>query len=347
MQCACVEQWPAGFGRGFVWRGLWQVKQVVSFSVVVPLYNKGPHIERALASALAQTLLPLEIIVVDDGSSDGGFEWVKAQGNPLFRYEQRNAPGAGGYAARNRGIEMARGEWVAFLDADDEWRPDHLAELAAALQSAPEPDKVVTLFSGYDDFYPGDRRETDPFTLRFAGRAVVMSFGDLLRHWVTLNASPIWTSATACRRAALLEAGSFPEGRCTRGGDKDTWLRVAHLGETVYTGAVTANYHRDSVNMTTKKEYANTVPCIVQSVDQILAQEPEKLALLLRQLKNREIFHYAVVSARTEGLKPHSWADFDAKASPWRFAALVALSSPFGSVVARGVRKLRALLRGR
>ncbi|UXN72569.1 glycosyltransferase family 2 protein [Devosia sp. A8/3-2] len=98
---------------------------VAIFSVVVPLYNKGPHIERALSSALGQSLVPFEIIVVDDGSSDDGYEWVKAQSNSLIRHEQRGAPGLGGYAARNRAIEMARGEWIAFLDADDEWRPDH------------------------------------------------------------------------------------------------------------------------------------------------------------------------------------------------------------------------------
>lgn len=320
---------------------------VATFSVVVPLYNKGPHIERALASALGQSLAAFEIIVVDDGSSDGGYEWVKAQSNKLIRHEQRNAAGPGGYAARNRGIEMARGEWVAFLDADDEWRPDHLAQLAAALEQAKEPDRVVTLFSGYEDIFPGDRRETDPFTRRFAGGAVEMDFGTLLHHWVALNASPIWTSATACRRSSVLEAGLFPEGRCRRGGDKDTWLRVAHLGQVVYTGAITANYYRDAVNMTTKKDYANTVPCIVQSVDQIMAGEPANLAGLLRQLKNREIFNYAMVSARTEGLKPHSWADFDAGADPWRFFVLRALSNPFGSAVARGVHKSRALLRGR
>ncbi|UXN69031.1 glycosyltransferase family 2 protein [Devosia neptuniae] len=320
---------------------------VATFSVVVPLYNKGPHIERALSSVLGQTLAPVEIIVVDDGSSDGGYEWVKAQSNGLIRHEQRGAPGPGGYAARNRAIDMAHGDWIAFLDADDEWRVDHLAALAAALGKAKEPDRVVTLFSGYEDIYPGDRHEIDPFTRHFAGRAVEMDFRALLQHWVALNASPIWTSATACRRVALLEAGLFPEGRCRRGGDKDTWLRVAHLGQAVYTGAITANYYRDAVNMTTKKGYANTVPCIVQTVDQIMAGEPPRIAGLLRQLKNREIFNYAMVSARTEGLKPHSWADFDGDTDPFRFFMLRALSNRVGSAVARGVHKSRALLRGR
>ncbi|UXN72571.1 hypothetical protein N8D56_14980 [Devosia sp. A8/3-2] len=112
-------------------------------------------------------------------------------------------------------------------------------------------------------------------------------------------------------------------------------MRVAHLGQAVYTGAITANYYRDAVNMTTKKGYANTVPCIVQSADQIMAGEPAEVTGLLRQLKNREIFNYAMVSARTEGLKPHSWADFDADSDPLRFFMLRALSNPVGSAVAR------------
>lgn len=320
---------------------------IARFSVVVPLYNKGPHIERAIASALAQSLLPLEIIVVDDGSSDGGYEWVKAQANDLIRHEQRSGPGAGGYAARNRGIELARGEWIAFLDADDEWHPNHLAELAAALAHAANAENVVTLFSGYEDIFPADRHETDPFTLRFAGERMEMDFKALLGHWVALNGSPIWTSATACRRTSLLEAGAFPDGRCSRGGDKDTWLRVAHLGNAVYTGTITANYYRDAVNMTTNKAFSNTVPCIVHSVDQMVEGERADLANLLRQLKNREIFRYALVSARTEGLQPQSWAGFDAGANPVRFMVLRALASPFGSVVARGMHKSRVLLRGR
>ena len=320
---------------------------MTTFSVVVPLYNKGPHIERALASALAQSLVPLEIIVVDDGSSDGGYDWVKAQSNRLIRHEQRSEPGAGGYAARNRGIELARGEWIAFLDADDEWQSDHLAALAGALERSADAGQVVTIFSGYEDIFPGERRETDPFTRRFAGAWMELDFAGLLRHWVALNGSPIWTSATACRRTALLEAGAFPDGRCSRGGDKDTWLRVAHLGKAVYTGTITANYYRDAVNMTTSKDFSNTVPCIVHSVDRMVGGERAELANLLRQLKNREIFRYALVSARTEGLQPQSWAGFDAGTSPLRFMALRALASPLGSVVARGMHKSRALLRGR
>lgn len=301
------------------------------FSVVIPLFNKGPHIERAIRSVMAQTVQPKEVIVVDDGSSDGGFELVQTLGVEGLVVDQRDMPGPGGYAARNRGIELARAEWIAFLDADDEWDPDHLERISLALAAAKEPERVVTLFSGYRDVYGDGRRVVDPYTARIGGGIAEMDFETLVGHWVSLNASPIWTSATVCRRSTLLEVGAFPEARCRRGGDKDTWLRVAHLGTAVFSGAVTANYFRDSVNMTTKKGYSNVVPCIVESTKKLASTETGQTAMLLRTLQNKEILNYALVSARTMGLEPTSWADFDAKLDPVGGAALRFLSTPLGA----------------
>ncbi len=315
------------------------------FSVVIPLYNKGPHIERALNSVMRQSRRPREVVVVDDGSNDGGFEWVKKLGWAELVLEQRDVPGPGGYAARNRGIALASGEWIAFLDADDEWQPNHLAGVAEAIGSVEAPGRVVTVFSGYEDIYGDGRRSTDPYTSQLGSGIAELSFEALIRYWVALNASPIWTSATVCRRSALEAAGAFPEARCRRGGDKDTWLRVAHLGTAVYTGQVTANYYRDAVNMTTKRGYSNTVPCIVETIKALAQQEAEPVAGLLRQMQNQEIFNYALVSARTGGLQRQAWADFDASSDALRAAALSFLSTPLGATAARGAHALRTALR--
>jgi glycosyltransferase involved in cell wall biosynthesis len=96
-----------------------------TISVVIPLYNKGRYIERALASVLAQTLPPLEIIVVDDGSTDDGPERVLNLNNPHIALITQENRGPG--AARNAGLARARGKYIAFLDADDEWMPSFLA----------------------------------------------------------------------------------------------------------------------------------------------------------------------------------------------------------------------------
>src|SRR5882724_6939837 len=100
---------------------------MTSIAVVIPLYNKGLHIRRALDSVLAQSRRPDEIIIVDDNSSDEGPAEVAKYADPRIRLLHRTTPGPGGYAARNLAIEHAHSEWIAFLDADDAWTFDHLA----------------------------------------------------------------------------------------------------------------------------------------------------------------------------------------------------------------------------
>lgn len=111
-------------------------------SVVIPVFNAAPYLEEALASVFGQTLLPADIIAVDDGSTDGSGEILRAQadGNGrrglrvLFR-EHRGVA-----AALNDGIAAATGEFVAFLDADDHWEPDKLARQADLLACQPGTD---------------------------------------------------------------------------------------------------------------------------------------------------------------------------------------------------------------
>ena len=95
----------------------------VSVSVVIPAYNAAEHITRAIDSVLAQTRRADEIIVIDDGSADNTADIVKRYGAELKYIYQDNA-GAG--QARNAGIDAAKSEWIAFLDADDEWLTDKL-----------------------------------------------------------------------------------------------------------------------------------------------------------------------------------------------------------------------------
>lgn len=102
------------------------------FTVVVPLYNRARVIGDALRSVLAQTERDFELLVIDDGSEDDPRPVVEALGDPRVRYIRQT--NAGGGAARNTGIDMARGRFIAFLDSDDEFLPHHLAAMRARLE---------------------------------------------------------------------------------------------------------------------------------------------------------------------------------------------------------------------
>ena len=105
-------------------------------SVVIPLYNKEQSIASTLQTVQNQTYQDFEIVIVDDGSTDHSVEEVTKVLNPRIRLiHQENA---GVSAARNRGIEEAKGEYIAFLDADDEWKPDYLKTQYELTQKYPE-----------------------------------------------------------------------------------------------------------------------------------------------------------------------------------------------------------------
>ena len=192
-----------------------------------------------------QTHQPAEILVVDDGSRDGGDDLVRAFNSPLIKLSRRTEPGPGGYAARNMAVRAASSEWIAFLDADDEWLPGHLQNLARAIDAREAGPAISTAFAGYSIVFPNGMTQHDRYSKRTGPRGIKrFDLGDLLRVWLALDRCPIWTSATACRRTALLDAGLFPEGRCRRGGDKDMWVRVVSQGAAVSAPGISAIYYR-------------------------------------------------------------------------------------------------------
>lgn len=121
-------------------------------SVVIPCYNAAAHLRSAIESVLAQTIAPLEVIVVDDGSVDESTEIAGSFGDPVRVVRQANA---GVSAARNRAMDLASGDWYAFLDADDLWHPTKLEEQLAAVADDPE---VVCVFTDFYAFGVGRER---------------------------------------------------------------------------------------------------------------------------------------------------------------------------------------------
>jgi len=108
---------------------------VTNVSVIIPTWNRANTIERALRSSLAQSASPLEVLVCDDGSTDNTRELVLSIGDSRARWIDAKRSGRPAIP-RNRGIQSSRGEWLAFLDSDDEWLPDKLEkQLAVAEES--------------------------------------------------------------------------------------------------------------------------------------------------------------------------------------------------------------------
>ena len=123
-------------------------------SVIIPVYNGERYLAEAIGSALAQSYRPFEIIVIDDGSTDGTGQVVKPFIPPVRYFYQANG-GTG--AARNRGIQVAQGNFFAFLDADDLWQPDKLSLQMAVFASDPQADVV---FGHLQQFFSPDVQDS-------------------------------------------------------------------------------------------------------------------------------------------------------------------------------------------
>ncbi len=185
-------------------------------SVVIPAYNSAGYIGDAVDSCLAQTYPNCEIIVVDDGSTDDTSHLLKTRYGERIRYIYQDNAGPG--AARNRGIEAARGTFVQFCDSDDQLLPSKIARCMEVFQEQPE---VGVVYTNYDHVQPdGQTRLPIP--------TPALLSGDIFCDLLLSNANAILTSTAVVRRAALLEIGLFDEQRdivCVE--DWDLFLRLA------------------------------------------------------------------------------------------------------------------------
>ncbi len=188
--------------------------QTVSFSVVIPLYNKRHGIVRAVRSIVEQSLPPQEVIVVDDGSTDGSAELVEELALPGVRLiKQANA---GVSCARNRGMAEAKGEYIALLDADDWWEKDFLRHIADLILAYPGCGAYSTgykmLFDG--KIYPCCNKLSD-------------EKGPIKNYFLAAFTEPILLpSSSAIPRVIFDRLGGFPEGM-RNGEDLWMWIKIA------------------------------------------------------------------------------------------------------------------------
>jgi glycosyltransferase involved in cell wall biosynthesis len=203
----------------------------MKISVVIPTYNRGRTVGRAIASALDQTLPPLEVIVVDDGSTDDTSDRLARWPDPRLRYVQR--PHAGVAATRNAGVTLARGDLVAFLDSDDMWKADKLEREAAFLARHPEVDAVFSDLEKHDGgrFVPSFMRDSPLFARRLGDRAYPDGLVLDRREMYLYLLQEVFVKPTALtmRREAFLRTGGFDES-WSSSEDWEFLLRFAKWG---------------------------------------------------------------------------------------------------------------------
>lgn len=199
------------------------------FSVVIPAYNCARWVGEAVLSALREGRDDVELIVVDDGSTDDTWEALAPFRDRARLFKQENA---GVAAARNRGIAEATGLWIAFLDADDRFRPGHLERLARAIAANPEAGLIYADAMVID----GEGREIKQKISPGPGNDPFLNL--LLKNSIT-------TSAAAVRRACLDQVGGFYPG--LKGPeDWDLWLRLAQSFPVIHVPEVSVDYRRQA-----------------------------------------------------------------------------------------------------
>lgn len=193
-------------------------------SVVIPCYNAERYIVASVRSVLSQGG-DLEVIVVDDGSRDGSVARLRQQGLPVRIVEQANQ---GVAAARNAGVQVARGRWVAFIDADDIWLPGKLDAQRRLLAAEPTARMCYGAWETWPSLEPEPPAQLIHALLAAAddetrwGGASGWIYGDLLQDCV------VWTSTVMAERSLLLEAGGF-DPALRIGEDYDLWLRLSRV----------------------------------------------------------------------------------------------------------------------
>jgi glycosyltransferase involved in cell wall biosynthesis len=180
-------------------------------SVILPTYNREALLARAISSVLKQTFADFELIIVDDGSTDTTREFVAGINDTRLRYYRHEKSG-GPSAARNTGLRSARGEFIAFLDSDDEWYPEKLEKQLAVFAAA--LPQVGLVYTGASRIYGG---QSVPWVPECRGDVL----GNLLSGNVVGSPTAVMLS-----RAAVHDTGLFDE-ELVGHEDLDYWIRVA------------------------------------------------------------------------------------------------------------------------
>jgi len=218
------------------------------FSVIIPLYNKAPYIEKALQSVLQQTFRNFEIIVVDDGSTDNGAEIVKKVFStdyltahqlqiPLKGFQLISQPNQGVSTARNNGAKQAKENYLAFLDADDEWHPEYLAKMMRLIEQFPDAGLWA---SSYYIVKNGRNRLATVGVEKDFSKGII----NYCQVYAKTLCMPVCTDTAIVPKKVFEEEHGF-KPQLKLGEDFDLWVRIVMKHPVAFLNEPLAYYHQD------------------------------------------------------------------------------------------------------
>lgn len=213
------------------------------FSVIIPVFNKALFIDETLKSALAQTFTDLEIIIVNDGSTDESEAIIKGfNDNRIHYFYQENA---GVAVARNFGIDKALGEFICFLDADDYWYPNFLKTMYSYTQKLPE----ASVFACAIEVETKRNRFIPYYSIAKKSDFETVNFFDASQRECVL-----WTSAVAIRKTVFDKIGKFDE-KIKISEDTELWIRIGLAYPVVFIWETLARYVYDESSISRNLKY--------------------------------------------------------------------------------------------
>lgn len=219
------------------------------FSVIIPVYNGAKFIDKAIESVFSQTNSDWELIVVNDGSKDDTM-------SVLQKYEDNdkiliiNQENSGVSVARNTGVEASKGEYIAFLDADDVWHNNHLEVMAKLIENYPTAGLYGTFTR--TELVNGDVMEKAEF---FEGKEDTLFLEDFFAEYHKDKGTKMFTVITTCvSREAFVKSGGFPKG-CKIGEDLELSLVVAAYYPVVLSSQGTATYIKENSEATKTQSF--------------------------------------------------------------------------------------------
>lgn len=260
-------------------------------SVIMPLYNKRPWVRRALDSIASQTLNDFEVIVIDDGSTDGSGDIAADYPDQRFRLIRQANAGPG--AARNRGLAECRGQFVAFLDADDEWLPGYLQTSIQAMERL-GPD-VATHTCSYFYGSSGDSSESmwrDRGISNGAVRATPNMDPKLFVYWLAF----MHLCTTVARTDVLRRWGGFyAEGNCRYAEDAFLLIKVLLNERVGFQLPANVRIHHDAGSLSQNLSGAHPIEPFLEKPELLKSACPPELKPLLQKVLALRAFKTACV----------------------------------------------------